>query len=129
MRLHDPRPAFIESYVFPLALGEKLRETYPHLREQDVVIVLDGLRSWFLACLDAKGKLIGMPSRAVDAAWHEFILMTREYHAFCDQAFERYLHHEPESAMAMPMGKAIGRAVKVVARRDHTPSEALPQLF
>ena len=36
-----------------------------------------------------------MPSKAVDEAWHEMILMTREYTEFCERAFGRYLHHTP----------------------------------
>ena len=36
-----------------------------------------------------------MPSKVVDNLWHEFILNTREYEQFCQQAFGRYLHHTP----------------------------------
>jgi hypothetical protein len=36
-----------------------------------------------------------MPSVAVDTAWHEFILMTRDYDSFCKGAFGQYLHHTP----------------------------------
>lgn len=33
--------------------------------------------------------------RAIDNMWHEFILVTREYHDFCLTYFGHYLHHEP----------------------------------
>lgn len=33
--------------------------------------------------------------RLMDNMWHEFILITKEYHAFCLQYFGEYLHHEP----------------------------------
>ena len=36
-----------------------------------------------------------MPSEVVDELWHEFILYTRDYHAFCSKAFGRFLHHTP----------------------------------
>ncbi|MCE7992051.1 MAG: hypothetical protein HEP71_08725 [Roseivirga sp.] len=35
------------------------------------------------------------PSLVVDLAWHEFILCTRRYQSFCDEHFERFIHHHP----------------------------------
>ena len=35
------------------------------------------------------------PSRPVDLAWHELILFTRAYRAFCDRHFGRFIHHHP----------------------------------
>ena len=35
------------------------------------------------------------PSISVDLAWHEFILCTRAYAAFCQQHFGRMMHHDP----------------------------------
>lgn len=35
------------------------------------------------------------PSRRVDLAWHEFILCTRAYQAFCEEHFGRFIHHQP----------------------------------
>lgn len=42
------------------------------------------------------GQVIGMPSHAVDEAWHGFILCTARYSAFCDEAYGQFLHHHPE---------------------------------
>jgi hypothetical protein len=47
-----------------------------------------GLRQW-LRCAGAALRddvVIGMPSRAVDEAWHGFILCTARYAAFCEAA-------------------------------------------
>lgn len=33
--------------------------------------------------------------RSMDNMWHEFILLTRDYHDFCHHYFGRFLHHEP----------------------------------
>jgi hypothetical protein len=33
--------------------------------------------------------------RTIDNMWHEFILLTRDYHDFCHRYFGRFLHHEP----------------------------------
>ena len=35
------------------------------------------------------------PSKKVDKAWHEFLLFTREYEAFCQERYGRFLHHDP----------------------------------
>lgn len=36
-----------------------------------------------------------MASRLVDEAWHQFVLFTKQYTAFCQQYFGQYLHHNP----------------------------------
>ena len=112
------RRTFIERYEFPPSLADKLAVVYEHEvdPERDIALVLEGLRSWYLACLYAKGKVLGMPSRTVDVAWHEMILSTHEYHAFWG-AFGRYLHHSPEAAMSSPMGDALARTLRVAEDR------------
>lgn len=123
------RRTFIEEYRFSRALRMRLREA---LDSDDVSEVLEGLRAWYLACLYARGQTLGMPSRAVDVAWHEMILMTREYHAFCEQAFGRYLHHEPESTMLSSMDDALARTLAVVDKHGIAPASAMagvPLLF
>jgi hypothetical protein len=101
------RRAFIESYEFPPALRTKLREKLDG--EHQVAVALEGLRHWYLACLHAGRETLGMPSRAVDIAWHEMILMTRTYHAFCERAFGHYLHHTPDSLMRESMDDSLAR--------------------
>jgi len=61
-------------------------------------LVETGLRQWLRCCAPAlrDGQIIGMPSHAVDEAWHGFILCTARYSAFCDKAYGRFLHHHPE---------------------------------
>ena len=75
------RRAYIETYAFPTSLRNQLVDELGSAHKAD--IALDGLRAWYLACLYADGELIGMPSKAIDVAWHEMILRTREYHEFC----------------------------------------------
>ena len=110
------RRAYIEGYAFPAALRDKIAECYPELSDRELTTVIEGLRAWFLACLYANGKTLGMPSRAVDVAWHEFILLTRDYHAFCEEAFGRYLHHSPAVAMDEPVDATLARTVSVFDR-------------
>ncbi len=61
-------------------------------------LVETGLRQWFRCCAVAlrDGQVIGMPSRAVDEAWHGLILCTARYAAFCDAAYGQFLHHHPD---------------------------------
>jgi hypothetical protein len=44
-------------------------------------------------CAGAK-KTVSPPAR-VDGAWHCFILFTRDYAAYCEERFGRFIHHEP----------------------------------
>lgn len=65
---------------------------------QPRALVETGLRQWLRCCAAAlpDDQVIGMPSRAVDEAWHGLILCTARYAAFCDRAYGRFLHHHPE---------------------------------
>jgi hypothetical protein len=107
------RREFIQSYPFPAALAQKLRQKHPTLSEAQTVLVLEGLRQFFLICLRARvvsqGRSIGMPSRIVDDVWHEFILMTREYLSFCERAFGGTLHHTPAALSNEPTERGILR--------------------
>jgi hypothetical protein len=110
------RRRYIETYDFPKALQLKLQEELGDTRTAD--IALEGLRSWYLTYLYADGRLIGMPSKAVDEAWHEMILMTREYTWFCRQAFGHYLHHSPESTLDVPMDELLAETIGLVDKHD-----------
>ena len=120
------RRAFIEGYDFSPALRAKLRKTFDDDRQ--VQIALEGLREWYLVCMAASGRMLGMPSRAVDVAWHEMILMTREYHHFCERAFGTYLHHTPESEMDEPMRSSLANTLAVVESQSLTVA-GVPLLF
>lgn len=64
---------------------------------------MQGLQQFFAVAMAARGRRVAMPSRAVDTAWHEFILSTQAYQRFCRQVLGRFLHHTP--AEAMPSGQ------------------------
>jgi hypothetical protein len=59
-----------------------------------------GLRQWLRCCAAAlhDDQVIGMPSHAVDEAWHGFILCTALYQDFCAKAYGQFLHHHPVDA-------------------------------
>ncbi|MCY1415500.1 hypothetical protein D9M71_309850 [compost metagenome] len=128
------RLAYIERYRFHPAIKRKVQERYPHLSEAQVERVFDALRDYFHICNQAGRRMVSMPSQAVDVAWHEFILFTRAYQAFCDQALGRFLHHTPTEAMQTPTLAQTGikRAWRLACAREGispaTPVQ-LPLLF
>lgn len=99
--------------VDALELPEAVFKTCPW---QPRGLVALGLRQW-LRCAGAAladDQVIGMPSRAVDEAWHGLILCTARYAGFCDRAYGRFLHHHPEGAgppSGDPMADQLARTV------------------
>ncbi|MGC5700867.1 hypothetical protein J4P02_11775 [Pseudomonas sp. NFXW11] len=93
------REAYIRSFSLPPRLFEPLRTQHPHLGLKDCQLVAQGLRQFFLAYLKSGQRYVSMPSQVVDDLWHEFILHTREYQAFCDRAFGQFLHHTPAAVL------------------------------
>ncbi len=124
----------INTYVFPKSIKSKLVEKYSNLSEQQVGLIIYGLREYFHLCHSAGNKMVSMPSQAVDSAWHEFILFTKKYETFCDKAFGRFLHHVPAEAMTSPTiaQKGIKTAWKICCTRENIQpksSHRLPLLF
>ena len=65
---------------------------------QPRALVETGLRQWLRCCARAlrDHQIIGIPSRAVDEAWHGLILCTARYSRFCTTAYGEFLHHHPD---------------------------------
>lgn len=93
------RAEFIRSYRFPPGLLDKLQAKRPTLDAKQLQLVARALRRFFLAHLQSGRRYVSMPSQAADDLWHEFILYTRYYDAFCRRAFGRFMHHTPAIAM------------------------------
>lgn len=94
------RAEFIRSYAWPPGLLDKLPKRYPQFQRKEAALVSQGLRQFFLAHLKSGRKYVAMPSQVADDLWHEFILYTREYDAFCKKAFGQFLHHTPAVALS-----------------------------
>jgi hypothetical protein len=103
--------------VAQLDLPPAVFKTCPWQRRE---LIDTGLRQWLRCCAAAlnDGQVIGMPSHAVDEAWHGLILCTARYAAFCDKAYGRFLHHHPEGGApddhathADSMGEQLRRTV------------------
>ncbi len=89
------REAFIRGEPLPPGLLDKLAARRPELELKDRQLVARALRQFFLAYLKSGRKFVSMPSQLADDLWHEFILYTRHYQAYCRKAFGGYLHHTP----------------------------------
>lgn len=128
------REQVLREAPLPQFLKRKLRDTYPHLTAKDCDLVERGLRQFFLACLRSRRQFVAMPSRAVDAMWHEFILHTKAYGDWCAVALGRFVHHTPAEALGPQASSNDGlRRAWYWACRDEaitprTPSR-LPLLF
>jgi len=93
--LRSRRETFVRTYMFPPGLLDTLATRRPELSLKDRQLVAHALRQFFLVYLKGRRRNVAMPSQAVDDLWHEFILCTRDYEAFCRRAFGRFLHHTP----------------------------------
>jgi hypothetical protein len=81
-------------------------------------LIDSGLRQWLrcagLALRD--DQVIGMPSHAVDEAWHGLILCTASYAEFCQSAYGRFLHHHPEGGAQKRVQASSGAAGRQLNR-------------
>lgn len=128
------RQAFIDNYPYARFLDKRLAARRPELSAAQRQMVFAGLQDYFQLCHSAGKRMVAMPSQAVDDAWHEFILFTRQYDVFCRAAFGRFLHHTPAEAMSAPTqaSASIRRAWRLACARekiDPQKPERLPRLF
>ena len=93
------RRQFVRDAALPRFLVDKLLAAYPQMKAGDAELVLRGLRQFFMAHLRSGRQFVGMPSKVVDAAWHEFILHTQAYQLWCESAFGSLLHHTPAEVL------------------------------
>ena len=93
------RRDFIRDYSWPPGLLERLEKKQDGFSRKKSALVAEGLRQFFLAYQLSGYKYVAMPSQVVDDLWHEFILYTRAYEDFCENAFGRFFHHTPAQAL------------------------------
>ena len=98
-RRASQRRQHIRSAALPRGLYDKLRQLHPQLAVKDCALVAQALRQFFMTYSRSGHKHVSMPSQVADDLWHEFILHTRAYEIFCQQAFGRFFHHTPAAAL------------------------------
>lgn len=89
------RDHYIREFTLPAGLLDRLAKRRPEFSLKDRVLVARALRQFFLVYLHSGRRFVAMPSQAADDLWHEFILYTKNYDAFCRKAFGGFLHHTP----------------------------------
>lgn len=129
------RLRFIDGYEWPPGLVKRLRAKHPSLTSAEIDRIGLGLKQFFRAYLKSGRRHVAMPSQAADDLWHEFILYTKAYEAFCTTAFGGFLHHTP-AAVLSPRHKKSNEGLRRVwwhACReegiDPRAPKALPLLF
>jgi hypothetical protein len=60
------------------------------------------LKRYLLLTQHECGRVSPMFSSRIDEVWHQFILFTAEYAAFCERYFGRFLDHVPEQSRRIP---------------------------
>ena len=90
---------YIKYYAFPERVKLKVKEQYHHLSDDKLNKVIFALRGYFTIANKANGKTVAMPSRVVDVAWHEFIIITKAYETFSQKAFGKFFHHIPTESV------------------------------
>lgn len=93
--------SYIDSYEFHHSIINSFALKHPKLSKTKVDRVFDGLKEYFSASYRAGGSELAMPSLIVGEAWHDFILHTKLYEDFCSNAFGKYLHHTPSTALTV----------------------------
>ena len=88
------RDDYLESYQFPEIIIQRLKEKHKYLSKEDIDLVVKGLKNYFYISSHSNDIVI-MPSIVIDNLWHEFLLYSKEYHSFCDNAFGYFFHHSP----------------------------------
>ena len=105
--------ARVNRSVAELALPEAVWKSCPW---QPRELIETGLRQW-LRCAGAAlryRQVIGMPSHAVDEAWHGLILCTSTYSVFCESAYSQFLHHHPDGLGSPSQGSMIEQLRRTV---------------
>lgn len=77
-------------------LIDKLTEIYPGTSRIVGSIAVEGFIEYMTVVRDS-AESVPMYFEVVDTVWHEFIVNTREYEAFCSSNFGKFIHHEPNT--------------------------------
>jgi hypothetical protein len=77
-----------------------LEQVRYRLQKEGVIppgMIDEAMREWrkFMTTILYADGPVGMISPIVDEVWHAFILFTKDYAAFCQDVFGRFIHHAP----------------------------------
>lgn len=92
-------------YEAPFVIEKLVKERFVDTEEAARVLFTE-VKRYLVLCHVDHTKSWQMCSLAVDEAWHQFVLFTAEYSAFCARYFGRYRHHAPSNAPDTGVGHA-----------------------
>jgi hypothetical protein len=124
----------VDAYQFPSSVRQRFTHQHHSLTGDDIQTVEAATRQWFRVAAGHPKAKLWMPSVVVDDLWHELVLHTRDYAAFCDAAFGRFLHHVPDSAMttaaaARRRDTALLATLRLAQQDERCDPSRLPLLF
>lgn len=90
----DPLYARVMAWHFP-PLVDRLVDKEAMSVDMATSVVADVKRFLYLCGTKEDGGPRLSPPEVIDIGWHAFLLFTREYQAFCDTHFGRFIHHVP----------------------------------
>ncbi len=97
---HKEQQRWIAGFDFSAMYFAEVKNRYPLRSTDEIADAFEQLRAYFLLCWQRSSLPVVMPSGLVDDCWQTMILNTRQYHKFCNCAFGRYLHHEPDGLVS-----------------------------
>lgn len=81
----------VDVYQHP-ELVERLQRKLSITKQEALELFSDTKRYLYL-CSIAREALA--PTQKIDQGWHEFLMFTRDYAAFCKEMFGTFIHHTP----------------------------------
>ncbi|MGZ4789528.1 MAG: glycine-rich domain-containing protein [Terriglobales bacterium] len=84
-------------YEAPFVIEKLVKERFVDTVE-DASALFTEVKRYLVLCHVDRTKTWKMDSLSVDEAWHQFVLFTAEYSAFCTKYFGRYRHHAPSNS-------------------------------
>ena len=114
----------------PYLIEKLMKERVVDSAEEGHALYLEVKRYLVLNQVD-RSKIWKMYSLRVDEAWHQFVLFTGEYVAFCKRFFGRYVHHSPSNAPASGGGARAPEATfaEFADRYRDVFAAELPQIW
>ena len=90
--------ATVMGFMFP-DLIDRMVEKYGWTKTEAELVFEDTKRFLYLC---GTGTQVVAPSPKIDEVWHNFILYTEDYLAFCKTQFGRFIHHRPRRKSDAP---------------------------
>jgi hypothetical protein len=119
-----PAEPALFNYEAPFLIEKLVAAGVVRSEEQARQLVLELQKYFWLS--RRSGAPLPMSSALVDAAWHQFVLFTREYAEFCREHLGAFLHHGPTLAEGPPVAQ---RSPEEFAQRYEAAFGPLPPVW